>query len=163
MALGQPMGRTVNIPLKVFCRNAIGQFNVVCNMQSCLARRTGPDASASANLGYASGTQVHGSTAESPGTTGAFLLRNRSSPWETKTKRRPRCTRRRIEEKDMPLSHALATPVDEITESSALVPRNGFPLEPRCRVCRNDVLRKKVNDMLAAGASYAMVLRALDE
>ncbi len=63
----------------------------------------------------------------------------------------------------MSLSHALATPVDEITESSALVPRNGFPLEPRCRVCRNDVLRKKVNDLLASGASYAMVLRALGE
>ena len=38
-----------------------------------------------------------------------------------------------------------------------LVPRiNGFHLEPRCRVCRNDQVRKKVNDMLAAGASYAM-------
>ena len=48
-------------------------------------------------------------------------------------------------------------------ESSALAPRNGFHLEPRCRVCRNDVLRKKVNDMLATGASYAMVLRALGE
>jgi hypothetical protein len=68
---------------------------------------------------------------------------------------------RRIEEKDMSVSHALAAPVGEITESSALVPRNGFPLEPRCRVCRNDVLRKKVNDMLAAGASYAMIVRAL--
>ena len=38
----------------------------------------------------------------------------------------------------MPLSQALATPVDEIMESSALAPRNGFHLEPRCRVCRND-------------------------
>ena len=28
-------------------------------------------------------------------------------------------------------------------------------------MCRNDVLRKKVNDMLATGASYAMVVRAL--
>ena len=64
----------------------------------------------------------------------------------------------------MTLSQALATPVDEIMESSALAPRiNGFHLEPRCRVCRNDVLRKKVNDMLASGASYAMVLRALGE
>ena len=36
-----------------------------------------------------------------------------------------------------------------------------FPLEPRCRVCRNDHLRKKVNDMLAAGVSYATILRAL--
>ena len=62
----------------------------------------------------------------------------------------------------MTLSQALATPVDEIMESSALAPRiNGFHLEPRCRICRNDVLRKKVNDMLATGASYAMVLRAL--
>ena len=62
----------------------------------------------------------------------------------------------------MSMSQALATPVDEIMESSALVPRiNGFHLEPRCRVCRNDVLRKKVNDMLATGASYAMIVRAL--
>ena len=58
----------------------------------------------------------------------------------------------------MTVSHALATPVDEIMESSALAPRiNGFHLEPRCRVCRNDQLRKKVNDLLATGASYAMV------
>jgi hypothetical protein len=35
-------------------------------------------------------------------------------------------------------------------------------IEPRCRVCRNDVLRRKVNDLLATGASYAMVLRALE-
>ena len=61
----------------------------------------------------------------------------------------------------MSVSQALTTPVDEIMGSSALVPRNGFPLEPRCRVCRNDQVRKKVNDMLASGASYAMVLRAL--
>ena len=61
----------------------------------------------------------------------------------------------------MSVPQARATSVDEIMKSSALVPRNGFHLEPRCRICRNDVLRKKVNDMLAAGASYAMVLRAL--
>ena len=61
----------------------------------------------------------------------------------------------------MSVPQALATPVDEIMESSALVPRNGFHLEPRCRICRNDRVRKKVNDMLASGASYAMVLRAL--
>ena len=64
----------------------------------------------------------------------------------------------------MTLSQALATPVDEIMESSALAPRiNGFHLEPRCRICRNDQARKKVNDILATGASYAMVLRALGE
>ena len=27
---------------------------------------------------------------------------------------------------------------------------NGLPVEPRCRVCRNDTLRNKVNDLLAA-------------
>ena len=63
----------------------------------------------------------------------------------------------------MSVSQALATPVDVTVESMALVPRNGFDLEPRCRVCRNDLVRKKVNDMLAGGSSYAMVLRVLGE
>jgi hypothetical protein len=36
-------------------------------------------------------------------------------------------------------------------------------LEPRCRICRNDVVRKKVNRMLALGVSYAGILRALQE
>src|SRR6478736_5583919 len=40
---------------------------------------------------------------------------------------------------------------------------DGFHLQPRCRICRNDSLRTKVNDLLATGASYAMVLRALDD
>ena len=34
-------------------------------------------------------------------------------------------------------------------------------LEPRCRVCRNNLVRKKVNDLLASGGSYAMIVRAL--
>ena len=63
----------------------------------------------------------------------------------------------------MSLSTALATPVDEIMDSMELAPHNGFHLEPRCRVCRNDLVRKKVNDLLATGTSYAMVLRALGE
>ena len=63
----------------------------------------------------------------------------------------------------MTLSQALATSVEELMGSSALVPRNGFHLEPRCRICRNDLVRKKVNDLLASGASYAMVLRAIGE
>ena len=64
----------------------------------------------------------------------------------------------------MSVSQALATPVDEIMESIDLADRNQkFHLEPRCRVCRNDVLRKKVNDMLATGASYAQIVRALGE
>jgi hypothetical protein len=63
----------------------------------------------------------------------------------------------------MSVSQATLDIVEESVESSALVPRNGFPLEPRCRICRNDRARKKVNDLLASGASYAMVLRALGE
>ena len=63
----------------------------------------------------------------------------------------------------MTLSQALANPVDEIMDSMELAPHNGFHLEPRCRVCRNDLLRKKVNDLLAVGTSYAMILRALGE
>ena len=38
-----------------------------------------------------------------------------------------------------------------------------YHLEPRCRVCRNDEVCKKVNDLLASGASYAMILRALGD
>jgi hypothetical protein len=68
---------------------------------------------------------------------------------------------RRIEENDMSVSQALATPVDDTVQSSALVPHNGFHLEPRCRVCRNDRMQKKVNDLLATGSSYAMIVRAL--
>jgi hypothetical protein len=40
---------------------------------------------------------------------------------------------------------------------------NGFRLEPRCRVCRHDAVRQKVNDLLASGASYAGIVRALEE
>ena len=36
-------------------------------------------------------------------------------------------------------------------------------LEPRCHVCRNDEVRKNVNDLLASGMSYAMTLRALGD
>src|SRR6476620_4384668 len=63
----------------------------------------------------------------------------------------------------MSVSEAVRDLVDDTVESSALVPRNGFHLEPRCRICRNDQVRTKVNDMLATGASYAMVLRALGD
>ena len=37
----------------------------------------------------------------------------------------------------------------------------GFPVEPRCRVCRDNGLRKEVNVMLARGFSYAMIVRAM--
>ncbi len=62
----------------------------------------------------------------------------------------------------MSVSQALATSVDKTVESMELVPRNGFHLEPRCRIC-NDSVRRKVNELLAAGASYAMIVRALGE
>src|SRR3954452_14183973 len=53
---------------------------------------------------------------------------------------------------------------DESVESKALAAgANGLHLEPRCRICRNDPVRAKVNDLLATGASYAMVLRALGD
>jgi hypothetical protein len=63
----------------------------------------------------------------------------------------------------MSVSQATLDIVEESVESSALVPHNGFHLEPRCRICRNDSMRRKVNGLLATGASYAMVLRALGE
>ena len=59
---------------------------------------------------------------------------------------------------------ALADVLDETAALNGMAPRNnGFQLEPRCRVCRNDTLRIKVNHLLASGASYAMILRALRE
>jgi hypothetical protein len=64
-------------------------------------------------------------------------------------------------EQAMSVSEAVRDFVDDTVESTELATRSGFHLEPRCRVCRNDVLRKKVNDMLATGISYAMIVRAL--
>src|ERR1700758_1490402 len=37
-----------------------------------------------------------------------------------------------------------------------------FHLEPRCRVCRNDDMRTKVNELLALGRSYAAIVRAIE-
>ena len=54
--------------------------------------------------------------------------------------------------------------LDETVALNGLAPRhNGFHLEPRCRVCRNDEVRHKVNDLLSGGASYAMILRSLEQ
>ena len=61
----------------------------------------------------------------------------------------------------MSVSEAVRDLVDDTVKSTELATRNGFHLEPRCRVCRNDQVRKTVNDMLASGASYAMIVRAL--
>ena len=62
----------------------------------------------------------------------------------------------------MSVSEAPRDFVDETVPSMELATRiNGIHLEPRCRVCRNDRVCKKVNDLLATGASYAMIVRAL--
>ena len=61
----------------------------------------------------------------------------------------------------MSVSEAVRDLVDDTVESMELAPHNGFHLEPRCRICRNDSMRKKVNDMLAIAAPYAGIVRAL--
>jgi hypothetical protein len=62
----------------------------------------------------------------------------------------------------MALSQAVAATISETVESTDLAALFGqLPLEPRCRVCRNDALRAKVNGLLAVGTSYAMILRAV--
>ena len=62
----------------------------------------------------------------------------------------------------MTLPQAVLSMADETAASIVSAPRiDRFHAEPRCRVCRNDQVRKKVNDLLAIGASYAMILRAL--
>jgi hypothetical protein len=62
------------------------------------------------------------------------------------------------------VSEAFRGVVDESVESTELAPGiNGCHMEPRCRVSRNDEVRLKVNDRLAHGSSYAMIVRALGE
>ena len=58
------------------------------------------------------------------------------------------------------ITESVSAPVESVELPAFL---HQFPLEPRCRVCRNDQLRTKVNDMLATGVSYAMILRALQK
>lgn len=61
----------------------------------------------------------------------------------------------------MTVSVAIPNPANEILGSlpSAL---ERFHLEPRCRICRNDEIRAKVNGMLANGLSYAAIVRAVE-
>ena len=62
------------------------------------------------------------------------------------------------------MSEAARGVVDEpVTSTELALGTNGFHLEPRCRICRNDQVRTKVNDLLATGVSYAMGLRALGD
>jgi len=63
----------------------------------------------------------------------------------------------------MTLSPAAPAPVAQVLDSLPLaLSIEQFRPEPRCRVCRNDELRRKVNDLLASGSSYAMIVRALE-
>jgi hypothetical protein len=62
----------------------------------------------------------------------------------------------------MTLSQAAIGSPDQ-TAPPLILPINGSHLEPRCHVCRNDGVRQRVNELLAAGASYAMTLRSLSE
>jgi hypothetical protein len=59
------------------------------------------------------------------------------------------------------VSEAIRPSVDAEKSNSAVV--TGFHPEPRCRVCRNDGIRKRVNDLLALGAPYAGIVRTLTE
>src|ERR1700732_4055918 len=58
------------------------------------------------------------------------------------------------------VADSLGATVDS-TELAALFGQ--LPLEPRCRVCRNDTLRAKINGLLATGTSYAMIVRAIED
>jgi hypothetical protein len=61
-------------------------------------------------------------------------------------------------------SETVADSFGEIVDSIELPALlHDIHIEPRCRICRNDRVRKKVNDMLATGLSYAMIMRALNE
>src|SRR6478672_492351 len=63
----------------------------------------------------------------------------------------------------MTLTPAAPAPVAQVLDSLPLaLSIEQFHPEPRCRVCRNDELRRKVNDLLASGSSYAMIVRALE-
>ncbi|MBY0288619.1 MAG: hypothetical protein K2X52_15955 [Mycobacteriaceae bacterium] len=62
----------------------------------------------------------------------------------------------------MALPRKLAVVAEEAASGTDIVPVNGFHLEPRCHVCRKDRLRGKVNNLLAQGASYAYIVRALE-
>ena len=64
----------------------------------------------------------------------------------------------------MTVSETVADSFGEIVDSIELPALlHDIHIEPRCRICRNDPVRKKVNDMLATGLSYAMITRAVEE
>lgn len=71
---------------------------------------------------------------------------------------------RRLGPQTTPLSPtALSSRDKTATSMASVVQIDRLHLEPRCHVCRNDEVRQQVNEMLAAGASYAMTLRPLGD
>jgi hypothetical protein len=63
----------------------------------------------------------------------------------------------------MTISVAITNSANEILDSLPVAQSlERFHLEPRCRICRNDDMRTKVNDMLAVGRSYAAIVRAVE-
>jgi hypothetical protein len=64
----------------------------------------------------------------------------------------------------MTVLETVADSRDETVDSTNLAALfRPLPLEPRCRVCRNDGLRAKVNGLLATGTSYALIVRSLED
>src|ERR1700760_745576 len=64
----------------------------------------------------------------------------------------------------MTLSLAVVSATDETPTISVPEPDTSrVKLEPRCRVCQNDGVRQKVNELLASGATSAMTRRALGD
>jgi hypothetical protein len=63
----------------------------------------------------------------------------------------------------MTISVAITNSANEILDSLPVAESlERFHLEPRCRVCRNDDMRRKVNNLLALGRSYAAIVRAIE-
>jgi hypothetical protein len=62
----------------------------------------------------------------------------------------------------MTIPATVQIPIEPMDSALVTTPQS-VRLEPRCRVCRNDKGRLKVNGMLAAGYSYAMIVRALED
>jgi hypothetical protein len=64
----------------------------------------------------------------------------------------------------MTASETISDGVSETVESTELAALfRQLPVEPRCRVCRDEAVCRKVNHMLASGASYAFIVRSLAE
>jgi predicted RNA-binding protein YlqC (UPF0109 family) len=58
---------------------------------------------------------------------------------------------------------AISRTVERVNGLPALADVKPLHLEPRCRICRNDTVRAAVNEMLATGATYAMIVRQVND